>query len=247
MIWMIYGALALGALTIIIPLMGVIRGSRSLAALSASATPMQDFILEAGGPTMATAISVSVALAIFNAMIAIVLIGGRIYYSAARENAFHPRLNRMFAQVHKRYGSPSAATLAVGLAGLPICFVPLSVLVVISGNGNAMIYALMALAMIMGRRSGATARSSSPMPLFPLGPVVVIAVAVCLVLAGLSDNGSGRAGILTSLGIMAAGMAYYRLFVCRSDVWAHHDPDEEASAEEPWASSPAATAPKPGA
>lgn len=231
MIWMIYGALVLGSLTILLPLMGVILGTRSLAALSASATPLQDFILEAGGKETATAISVAVALAIFNAMIAIVLIGGRIVYSAARENAFGRLLNHSFAQVHPRFGSPWTATIAIGLAGLPLCFVPLAVLVLINGNGAALNYALLATGLIIGRRTGATSRSGARMPLFPVGPIVVILTAIGLVIAGLAEAGSGRVGIMVTLGVMSLGALYYRLFVRRNSSWAHHDPAEEVQME----------------
>ncbi len=235
MIWMIYGALALGSLTIILPLMGVMLGTRSVAALSASAAPLQDFILEAGGKNMAAAISLAVALAIFNAMIAIVLIGGRILYSAARESAFSGMLNRLFAQVHPRFGSPWAATLTIGVAGLPLCFLPLAVLVLIIGNGSAIGYALMATGLVIGRRTGVTAKSHAPIPLFPVGPIFVISVAIGLVIAGLADKGSGRVGILVTLGIMSLGALYYRLFVRRSSDWAHHEPVEETQMASPLA------------
>lgn len=230
MMWMIYGALILGSLTIILPLMGVILGTHSLAALSASSTPLQDFILEAGGKEMAAAISVAVALAIFNAMIAIVLMGGRIVYSAARENALSSALNRTLSQVHPRFGSPSLATLAIGLLGLPLCFVPLDVLVLINGNGAALAYGMMSIGMIIGRKTGTTAKTGARMPFFPLGPIVVIAAAIGLVIASLADKGSGRAGILVTLGVMSLGALYYRLFVRRGGSWAHHVPAEEAQA-----------------
>ncbi|MBV8682899.1 MAG: APC family permease [Caulobacteraceae bacterium] len=230
MIWMIYGALVLGAATIIPPVIGVIVGARDLARLSASATPLQDFLLEAGGPWVAGVISVSVALAIFNAMIAIALIGGRVLYSAARENAWTPRLNRTFRRVHARFGSPWAATLAIGAGGLLLCLLPLPVLVMINGSFVSISYGLLAAGVIAGRRSGVTSRSQARMPLHPIGPAIVILVAAGLVAAGLADRGAGRIGLLIALGVMAAGALYYQLVLRRSGLWAHHDPEEEEDA-----------------
>ncbi|HEY1929747.1 MAG TPA: APC family permease [Caulobacteraceae bacterium] len=230
MAWMIYGALGLGALTIIPPVIGVVVGSKDLARLSASATPLQDFILEAGGPWVADAISLSVALAIFNAMIAIALIGGRLLYSAARENAWAPVLNRTFAAVHPRFGSPWPATLAIGAGGLLLCFLPLPVLVMINGSGASLGYGLLALGVIVGRRTGASARSQARMPWHPLGPGVVILAAIALMVAGLADGGPGRAGLLVTLGLMSTGAVYYLLALRRSPLWAHHNPEEEETA-----------------
>jgi amino acid transporter len=225
--WMIYGALLLGAVTIIPPLMGVIVGAPDLARLSASPTPLQDVVLAAGGPRLAGLISLGVAIAIFNAMIAIALMGGRILYATARENAWHASLNRALSKVHQGFGSPWVATLTVGAAGLLLCAVPISVLVVINGAGTTFGYALIALALIAGRRSGATAMSQSKMPWHPLGPCLVILVAVGLLAAGLADRETGRPGVIVTLAVMTAGALYYRLFVRRSGAWAHHDPDAE--------------------
>jgi amino acid transporter len=227
MAWMIYGALILGAVTIIPPLMGVIVGAPSLATLSASATPLQDFVLAAGGPRLAALISLGVAIAIINAMIAIALMGGRILYAAAREKAWHASLNGAWSQVHRGWGSPWVATLTVGLLGLLLCAVPIAVLVVINGAGATFGYALIALALIAGRRSGATARSLSRMPWHPLGPVVVILSAIGLLAAGLADKEAGRPGVIVTLVVMTAGALYYRLFVRRRGAWAHHEPEAD--------------------
>ena len=227
MIWMIYGALILGGLTVIPPLIGVILGAPDLGALATSAAPFQDFVLQTGGRTMAGMVSVGVAIAIFNAMIAIALIGGRILYSAAREKSWHARLNGPLSTVHPRYGSPWVATLVVGAAGLALCLLPVSVLVTINGSGAAIGYGLLAIGVLVGRRRGATSRSHSPMPWYPLGPLVVVVTAIGLLVAGIAQGGAGRAGVLVSLAIMLAGAIYYLAVVRGAGAWARHDPEDE--------------------
>jgi len=228
LVWMIYGVLFTAAATIIPVLVGVIVGAPDLAALSASKTPIQDFILALGGHSFAALISVGVALAVFNAMIATTLIMGRILYAAARENAFHASLNRVLSKVHSELGSPWTATLAIGFASLALCFVPSVILVVISGSSIAIGYGLVALSVIVGRRNGATAYAAWTMPLHPVGPIVVILVAIWLTVSALGDPDAGRPGVLANLAILAVGALYYRLAVRRSTAWAHHDPDTEA-------------------
>ena len=227
MVWIIYGALCLGAVAIIPPVAAVIVGAPDLVRLSASATPLQDFVLTAGGPRVAAAISLGVALAIINAMIAISLMGGRVLYAAARENAWHAGLNGALSKIHGRYGSPWVATLALSAVGLLLCLLPLPVLVMINGSGAAFSYGLLALALIAGRRSGATKSSRSPMPWHPVGPCLVILIAVGLMAAALTDKAAGRPGVLVGLGVMAAGALYYRLVVRPAKAWAHHAPEEE--------------------
>lgn len=227
MIWMIYGALILGALAIVPPLMAVVVGTPDIARLSASATPLQDFIVVAGGHRIAALISLGVALAIFNTVIAVVLSGGRVVYAAARENSWRPGFNAALSKVHSRFGSPWVATLALGAVSMMLCLLPLPVLVIINGSGAALTYGLLALGVIAGRRSRATAMSHAKMPCHPIGAWIVILAAIGLLAAALADNGVGRAGAVVTLGVMAMGAVYYLLIVRRRGVWAHHDPDEE--------------------
>lgn len=228
LVWIIYGALFLGGATIVPPLMGVVVGAPDLARLSASPTPLQDFIVGVGGQTLANLISLGVAIAILNAMIAIALTGGRILYSAARENALHGGLNSALSTVHHDFGSPWIATLTIGVFGLVLCFVPLSILVMINGAGTTFVYGLLSLGVIMGRRTGSTARSQSPMPWHPVGPVIVILTAVGLLIVALTDPVAGRPGVLATLSLLSVGALYYQRVVRRSNAWAHHDPEEEA-------------------
>ena len=227
MIWMIYGALLLGAATIIPPLAGVVVGARDLARLSASPSPLQDFVLEAGGPRIAALISLGVALAVFNAMIAIALMGGRVVYAAAREKSWRPGLNAVLSKVHPRYGSPWVATMVVGAVSLALAFLPLSVLVLMSGSAMSIVYGLLALGVIVGRRTGSTEKSHSRMPWHPVGPGIVVLAAIAVLAAALADKGSGRPAAMVSLGVMTVGALYYRLVVRRAGAWSHHEPDEE--------------------
>ncbi len=227
MAWMIFGALGLAALTILPPLAGVIVGAKDLAAISAAPAPVSAFIHEAASPGLAAAVSLGVAIAIFNAMIATALIGGRTLYACSRDQLWHPAANRAFASVHPGFGSPWVATLVLGAGGLALCTVPLATLIMINGNGAAINYALLALGVILGRRSGSTRETQSRMPWHPVGPIVVILAVLAIVVAELYDTGSGRTGLLVTALFLAAGALYYNFIAKRRGVWAHVDPEAE--------------------
>ncbi len=220
MAWMVFGALGLAALAILPPLAGVIVGARDLAGLAASPAPVSAFIHDTASPGLAAAISLGVAIAIFNAMIAVALVGGRLLYAASRDQLWGPAANRAFCRVHPRFGSPWVATLALGATGLLLCLVPLSTLIMINGNGAAFGYALLAMAVILGRRSGTTAHTRARMPWHPIGPLVVLAAVATIGLAELFDTGSGRTGLLVTGVILGAGAVFYRVVVRQRGVWA---------------------------
>ena len=73
-----------------------------------------------------------------------------------------------------------AGTLVVGGIGVLCCLLPLELLLVLSGTGLVAIYAGIALAAIVGRRTGATDHALYRMPLYPLAPIVtLVALDVC--------------------------------------------------------------------
>ncbi len=225
----VYLALAIGAITELLPMAGIVAGAPDLARLAASATPVPDFILQTGGPVIARAISLGVAGAIFNAMIAVALVGGRQLYAAARDGSWSAAINRQLARVHPTFHSPHIATLAVGAAALAGCFVPLNVLVVILANGNVATYATLCLAVMIGRRNGSTAETQAPMRLFPLPPLVALLALAAVVWADLLDPHAGLPGLLITIVMLCAGAGYWLLVVRRRNLWRHYAPGEEAN------------------
>ncbi len=227
----VFWALGLAALTELLPVLGVIVGAPDLGRLAASAAPIPDFIRQAGGPVLANVISLGVALAIFNAMIAVALVGGRQLYGSARDGVFPGAVGHALTRLHPRFGSPWVATLALGAIGTACCFAPLRVLVLILANGNVALYASLCLAVMVGRRTGATARTLYRMPLYPSAPLLALLALAGVVWADLSDRDTGRPGLVATLVVLAAGAAYYRLALKRSDRWGHREPDAELAAE----------------
>jgi amino acid transporter len=160
----------------LIPLTAVIAGSPSIAKLSTSVVPMQYFIEANSDSTVYKIISIGVVVAILNAVIAIVLSYGRIFFSSARDRAWPGPVNGWLTVVSPRFKTPWLPTALVGVLGAVLCLtVPLNTLVNLTGASLVADYALIAIAALAARLTGATAHSPYKMPLWPLPPVLALA------------------------------------------------------------------------
>src|SRR5208337_2077776 len=105
---------------------------------------------------VANAVSLGVAFAIVNAMIAIGLINARQLYCSGRDGVWPGPVNRWMAAVHPTWRSPWVATLVMGAATLLCCFLPLELLIMLTGTGLVIIYAGVSVAAIAGRMNRTT-------------------------------------------------------------------------------------------
>jgi amino acid transporter len=218
----VFWALGLAALFMLAPILGALVGAPSLVRLFAADQPLPAFAADLGGPVVSKVLSLAVALALFNAMIASALMGGRHLYSSGRDGVWPRGVSEALARLHPRFNSPWIATLAIGATSLLWCLVRLDLLLVLIGDGTAAIYACMSLAALKGR-SGVAAHAPYRMPLFPWLPVLAL---IALLAVGGADllAPDGREGLLASAVVAAAALAYYWLFVRKSGRWAHRGP-----------------------
>jgi amino acid transporter len=158
----------------LIPLTAVLVGSPSLAKLSTSSVPMQYFIEATSNKTVYTIVSLGVVIAILNAVIAIILSYGRIFFSSGRDRAWPGPVNGWMT-LRSQFQSPWFATAVVGVLGAVLCLtVPLNTLVNLTGASLVADYALIAIAALFARPTGATAHSPYKMPLWPLPPILAL-------------------------------------------------------------------------
>jgi len=211
-----------------VPLVAVLIGAPDLERLFAAENPFGFFVMERGGATLAGAVAIGVAVAIVNAVIANILAISRFFYSTGRDGVWGGPIDRLVIAVHPRSRSPWIATLAVGAVGVATCFVPFSLLVVLSGAGLAIIYLGVALAVIAGRRTGATAHAPYKMPLFPLAPLVTVVALGYIFWTSWQETESGRPGLIATGLQIAVAAAYYLLVLRRRGEWIVRDPFEEA-------------------
>lgn len=191
----------------LIPTTAVILGAPSLHDLISDAAPMEYFVTARGGHTLNTVISLGIALAIINAVVAITLQGGRGLYGASRDRAFPDRVSNLLRYVHPRLQTPLPATLLVGAsAAVVAAFVSLHALIVATGATLVGLYLLVALSAIVGRVNKTTAHARYKMPAWPLAPVVVI-VALGYVTYELWQGNPWQ--VIVTLAALAAGYVYY--------------------------------------
>jgi amino acid transporter len=222
----VFWSLAVAAVTELVPMLAIIAGATNIGALTASASPVPHFLAEAGGAALSRLISLAVASAIFNAMIAVAVCGSRQIYASARDRCWPEAVSRRLDQVHTRFGSPWIASLVLGGAAFLWCFVPLHVLVVIIANGNVAIYATLCVAVMAGRRNGTTAGSLARMRLFPLAPMFALVCLAGTVWADLLDAETGRPGLIATMVVFVLGVAYYQVVLKQRHSWRLEGPPE---------------------
>ena len=159
----------------LIPLTATIVGSPSISALSTSPVPMQYFIEATSNKTVYTIVSLGVVVAILNAVIAIVLSYGRIFFSSGRDRAWPGPVSGWMTMKSARFSSPWFATAVVGVLGAVLCLtVSLNTLVNLTGASLVADYALIAIAALFARPTGATRHSPYKMPLWPVPPILAL-------------------------------------------------------------------------
>lgn len=198
-----------------VPLVAALAGAVDLPSLLASPNPFGELATRVGGERAGQLIAFGVALAIVNAIIAWVLACARFFYSTARDGSWGGPFNRWMLAIHPRWQSPWLGTLFVGGVGMLLCFLPLRLLEVWSGAGLIAIYAGIAIAAIVGRRSGKTAHARYRMPLYPLAPIVTLIALVMITWATWFDLDEGRPAIIATIVQIAIAAAYYWLVLRR--------------------------------
>jgi L-asparagine transporter-like permease len=105
-------------------------------------------------------------------------------------------------------------------------FVPLDILVTVISSGVVTIYAGLCIAALVGRRTGSTAHAAWRMPLFPLAPLVTLAVLGGVIWTSLMDVKVGRPGLLANAGVIILWVLIYRFVVRPRGAWRHRGPSE---------------------
>ena len=224
----VFLALGVAIATELVPLLGLLVGAPDLRALLSAHAPVSAFLASTGGPWTARLMSVGVALAIFNAMIAVALMAGRQLYATGRDRLWPAPASRALARLHPRFGSPLNATLVMGAAALAGCLAPTRLLVLVLGNGNVAMYAGLCLAVIARRRrAGATEAAGWRMPLFPLPPLLALAALLAMVWFDLHDA-AGAQGLAATGAALLLAVAYHRFVLRPAGAWALRGPGFEA-------------------
>jgi amino acid transporter len=192
----------------LVPFASTIVGAPNLATFTTSAIPLQYFIEKTADSGLYDVVSIGICLAILNAVIAIILSYARILYSSARDRAFPGPVSRWMSDIHPRFKSPWIATAFVGILGAALCLgVSLDTLVNLTGASLVADYALVAIAALVARPSGATKRGGYTMPAWPLPPLLALAA------LGYIFTQQTRLLLEVTIITMAIGLLYWAVVI----------------------------------
>lgn len=214
-------ALVITVIAEIVPVTAVLLGAPSLDGLFGADNMMEYFITSRSSEGLNKVISLAIALAIINAVLAILLLTARLFFSTARDSAWPDRVSRGLGAIHPRFHTPWVATLVVGVLSAAACFVDLDVLLVLTGASLIVIYAALCLAVLIGRRNGSTAHAAYRMRWFPLPPLLALAALGYVTYQTARDPEIGRPSLFVTLGILVVAAAYYAV---RRGEWELRDP-----------------------
>jgi amino acid transporter len=203
----------IGAVTIALPVVAVVLSADDLVSVLRSPSPFNAFASSFAGPTAARVLSGSVALAVFNALIAQIMYSARLFFSIGRDGIFHRCINRVLASVHGPSGVPRGATFTVGVVAGACCLLKTHLLIIFLQGQISYTFTLVCLAVLVGRTTGLTGKAGYwRSPLFPLVPVLGLCLAVAFLVANILDADAGRPSVLT-LGAVVAGAILWHHFV----------------------------------
>ena len=212
----------------LVPLLAVLTGAPDLKALLGAKAIFSAFVASAGGETIGRLMGVGVGLAIINAVIALVLLSARQLYSTGRDETWGAGASRLLTRCHPTLHSPWVATLVTGVLASGLCFVDLKLLLIVTGTGVAIIYAILCVAVIAGRRSGSTVMGHFRMPLYPLAPVLALIALAGVLWSDWIDPAEGRPGLFAALGVAVISAIYYLAVLKPRGGWRLTAPEPEA-------------------
>lgn len=199
----------LAAFVIAGPLILVVLSASDLKRILAADSPVAAYVASVASPRLAMALSLGLVLAIFNAIVATIMAFGRLYYATGRDGVWPRPVNRVLAHVHPDSKAPMAATLVVCLCSLAFMALGEERLLILVSVENIPEYAMLALALLIGRRTGRCGGQFQT-PFHPLIPVFGLIVTGMMIVADWADKDAGRPSLVLVSVIFVASLAYYR-------------------------------------
>lgn len=170
----VVSAAVLASLFILVPLIAAVVAAPDLRAFFNAEAPIVYSVEQALGPGARYIVGFGAAVALFNAMLALLMYFGRGFYTTGRDGIWPPPVSRVLARVN-RFGVPAAGILALAVpAGVLIFLTALDFLIIFSGTVIAAVYFCIGLAALWSRIGQRDEPRPYRMPLWPLPPIVVV-------------------------------------------------------------------------
>ena len=206
------------AITVVLetaPMLGVIVGSHDLRAVLSSDSPFETFLSYYLPDFVLKLVSLSIAIAIFNACLAGCVGIGRNVFSMARTRLFAQPINRVLLHLIPKTDAPWVAILLIGISTALATYIPLYFKVLVLSGNYTILTVFYVWGVLAGRRSGRTGIGRYKTPAWPLIPMIGVLIVIGEVVVLWLDPESGRKSLFVCSGIYVLAYCYYRFVLMR--------------------------------
>jgi amino acid transporter len=159
----------------IIPLTAAIIAAPDLHAFFGASAPVVYSVQQSLGSGASKVVDVGGSIALFNAMLSLLMYFGRGFYTTGRDGVWPPPVSRALAELN-RFRSPAAGVLVLAVPAAVLIFTSaLDFLIVFAGTVIAAVYFCVGLAAFWSRISQRDVPRPYRLPLWPVTPLIVIA------------------------------------------------------------------------
>lgn len=195
-------AAVLSVVFILIPLVMAMVAAPNLVTFFENTSPVVYSVSQSLGPSAGKLVDFGVIIALFNAMLSLLMYFARVAYTTARDECWWPGANRTLSSIN-RFKVPGWSVLLLALPAFVLMFfAALNWLIIFSGTVIAVVYFFVGIAAFLSRIRDPRVFRPYRMPLWPVPSLVVIAVTGFAIVTQESQFLLGE-GILALLAIGA--------------------------------------------
>jgi len=165
---------ALACILIVIPLTAAVVAAPDLKTFFSSPSPIIYSVDAALGGSATKIVAFGASIALFNAMLSLLMYFGRGAYTTARDKIWPDRVNASLGKLN-RFKAPAAGVTVLAVPAAVLIFTSaLNFLIIFAGTVIAAVYFCIGLAAFWSRYAQDHSERPYRMPLWPLPPIVVV-------------------------------------------------------------------------
>jgi amino acid transporter len=164
----------LACVLIMVPLMSAVVAAPDLKEFFNAPAPVIYSVQASLGSNARIIIDIGVIIALFNAMLSLLMYFGRGVYTTGRDGVWPAQINSALSGLN-RFRAPGTGILVLAIPAAVLVFTSaLNFLIIFAGTVIAAVYFCVGLAALWSRRSMPNETRPYKMPLWPLPPLVVV-------------------------------------------------------------------------
>jgi amino acid transporter len=166
---------ALACVLIIVPLTAAVIAAPDIKAFLSDDAPVLYSVNAALGSGAKSIVDLGASVALFNAMLSLLMYFGRGVYTTGRDGVWPGPVSRTLGSLN-RFRAPAAGVLTLAIPAAVLIFMSaLDFLIIFAGTVIAAVYFCIGIAALVSRITQSDVRRPYRMPLWPVPPIIVIA------------------------------------------------------------------------